>query len=581
MSKRMSEMPPVTIKKLQRRYGDVPPTKSEGATYTPKALADFVANQILRNASLTGRGPIRVLDPAVGTGELILSLLGSLRHVTDRPIEVLGFEKDTVALAEAKRRILGGFPHVDWQVHHGDFLAHVAGATAATDRLPLFATKQPKLADLIIANPPYVRTQIMGAKQAQALAETFGLEGRVDLYFAFLVGMASVLAPDGVAGVIVSNRFMSTRAGGPVRQALRTRYELKSVYDLGDTKLFSAAVLPAVLVLKPSLGATSRQPSFTKVYETDEPATHNAATPLETLTHDGVFALEDGRHLKVQTGLLDAGSRPDDVWRIATDHWNAWISTVKEHTWGTFQDIGKIRVGVKTCADKVFIRSDWQDMPELDRPELLRPLTTHHVARRFRPLTANAPRQILYPHEHAGGRRRVVDIEAYPNSKAYLEKHREILEKRTYVLQAGRAWYELWVPQEPAAWQAPKLVFRDISEKPMFWIDLDGTVINGDCYWLMAEQPSRNDLLWLAAAVANSSFIEAFYDHRFNNKLYAGRRRFMTQYVEQFPLPDPDTTSAQQIVKKAKVIFELSDRRETTDLESELDKMIWRAFGFD
>ena len=38
----------------------------------------------------------------------------------------------------------------------------------------------------------------------------------------------------------------------------------------------------------------------------------------------------------------------------------------------------------------------------------------------------------------------------------------------------------------------------------------------------------------LLLAVANSSFITKFYDIAFHNKLYAGRRRFMTQYVKKF-----------------------------------------------
>ena len=68
-------------------------------------------------------------------------------------------------------------------------------------------------------------------------------------------------------------------------------------------------------------------------------------------------------------------------------------------------------------------------------------------------------------------------------------------------------------------------------------MDLDGTIVNGDCYWLAATDDKTTVLLWLALAVGNSSFIEAFYDRRFNNKLYAGRRRFITQYVEHFPIP--------------------------------------------
>jgi len=50
-------------------------------------------------------------------------------------------------------------------------------------------------------------------------------------------------------------------------------------------------------------------------------------------------------------------------------------------------------------------------------------------------------------------------------------------------------------------------------------------------------------------AVANSTFAEAFYDYRFHNKLYAGRRRYITQYVKEFPLPDPNTSLAKQIIQ--------------------------------
>jgi adenine-specific DNA-methyltransferase len=135
------------------------------------------------------------------------------------------------------------------------------------------------------------------------------------------------------------------------------------------------------------------------------------------------------------------------------------------------------------------------------------------------------------------------------------------------------------VPQDPAAWDAPKLVFRDISERPTFWMDLEGSVVNGDCYWITADKENKEDLLWLAAAVANSKFIEAFYDHRFNNKLYAGRRRFMKQYVEEFPLPDPQTGFSREIVRMTKEIYASVDERPTVDIESKLNAMIWQTFG--
>ena len=84
------------------------------------------------------------------------------------------------------------------------------------------------------------------------------------------------------------------------------------------------------------------------------------------------------------------------------------------------------------------------------------------------------------------------------------------------MIDAGRQWYEIWVPQDPAAWSRPKLVFPDISAAPVFWIDATGSVVNGDCYWLALEPGRNEDLLWLALAVGNSQFALEFYDRRFN-----------------------------------------------------------------
>ena len=143
----------------------------------------------------------------------------------------------------------------------------------------------------------------------------------------------------------------------------------------------------------------------------------------------------------------------------------------------------------------------------------------------------------------------------------------------------GREWYEIWVPQDPDVWRRPKLVFRDIAERPTFLLDLDGSVVNGDCYWLVCHEPARKDLLWLAAAVGNSTFVERFYDYRFHNKLYSGRRRFMTQYVEQFPLPDPSSPLGKEIITKSKALYDSMPSPADGSLQEELNAMVWDSFG--
>lgn len=565
--------------RFTKRYRDVTEEKAGGATYTPCLLADFVAEKIIQTANVDGKDVIRVLDPAVGDGELLMSLLVKLKPLTEARIIVSGFDTNESALEHAHRRMSVAFPSVELQLKTENFLDFVMEQRGFSLGSSLFANLNQNSFDIVIANPPYVRTQIMGANQAQELASAFRLSGRVDLYHAFLIGMAHVLSPDGTAGIIVSNRFMTTKGGASVRSALRGNFCLKHIWDLGDTKIFEAAVLPAVILAQGTNSATAPSPAFTSIYETTNEATEKAINPIAALCRTGTVALTDGRRFCVRHGKLDSSGASDDVWRIATESGDAWLATVNAHTWDSFQAIGKIRVGVKTCADKVFIRDDWNNLAESQRPELLYPVTTHHIAGRFHPLPSKGNRMILYPYKLDEKERRAVDLAEYPRSRAYLESHRATLDARTYLIEAGRCWYELWVPQDPARWKAPKLVFKDISERPTFWVDMTGTIVNGDCYWLSVDHPGGEDLLWLAAAVANSTFAEAFYDHRFHNKLYSGRRRFITQYVEQFPLPDPHSKLASEMISAAKAIYDSGQGSETRGLETELDRMVWESFG--
>lgn len=534
--------------------------KLAGAHYTPALLAAFVADKIARSEIATFP---RVLDPSSGDGELLaamLARLGGHAHVT-------GFDTDPVAVEIASERLRSEFPGTESTIVTQDFLSI---ALEHRDN-GLFAPSEKF--DLVIANPPYVRTQVMGAAESQRLSKQFELAGRVDLYYAFIEGISAVLRPGGIAGVIVSNRFMTTKSGSGVRRTILDQFDLLHVWDLGDTKLFEAAVLPAVLLLRKKDGRSTHAPRFSSIYTTNNVAIHESDDPLQALGKSETVRV-NGTNFQVLHGTLDHGSDQVGVWRIATESTDAWLTTVLSNTFCTFGDIGKIRVGVKTTADKVFIRKDWSGD---DRPELLRPLINHKAARRFKALPAES--QILYTHQTKGGKRSVVDLEQFPNSKRYLETHRATLEARKYVVDSGRQWFEIWVPQNPALWPAPKLVFPDISEKPTFWMSLDGEIINGDCYWLAASSPEDIDLLWLALAVANSTFIESFYDRAFNNKLYSGRRRFMTQYVEKFPIPDPQTPIAKQIVDSAKRIFTLTPCTEAKRLADELDQQIGIAFG--
>lgn len=562
---------PATAPTPVRREKQLAPAvrKAKGAHYTPQELALFVAQQITANLPKDQRS-LKVLDPACGDGSLLHAMaatLGDAGHCFE------GCDVDQPALVQAEAFLRRDFRPQTFTFRHEDFLMRFEGATG-----DLFQGTRPSLYDTVISNPPYVRTQVLGATIAKRLAAAFGHSGRIDLYFAFLAGISLSLKPGGIAGIIVSNRFMTTKAGSDVRAGLLRDFDLIHVWDLGDTKLFEAAVLPAVLILRKKAGTTGKGtvPRFTSIYSTNATAEVHSNSVIEALAMVGPVCV-NGSTYAVTQGTLEL-RHAGDVWRLANSDNDAWLETVRSNTYRTFGEIGKIRVGVKTTADNVFI-GNWNGLPEAERPELLRPLITHHAAGRFRADLARSPRQILYTHEVRNGKRAVIPLAGFPISRIHLDAHREQLEGRRYVIEAKREWYEIWVPQNPASWQKPKLVFTDISEKPTCWIDTTGAVVNGDCYWMIPTREEDSDLLWLALAVGNSSFIETFYDHKFNNKLYAGRRRFMTQYVEQFPIPEPATPVAKRLIALAKEIHRRKPAECTAKLEGECEALVKHAFG--
>ena len=543
------------------RFASVDHVKAQGKTYTPGDLATYLANQVLRVAQHILEQPsLAILDPAIGDGALALALLSQITRSCSASLSLTGYETNQTAAQAAQLAIASSYPQVRLTVHKSSFLA----------------AREPQVFDLAIANPPYVRTQILGAAHARALSRRFALKGRVDLYQAFALALVDRLSPNGVLGLLTSNRFLTTKGAGAFRTQLAQRLSITHVWDLGDTKVFQAAVLPAIVVGRKKAAQAAPvapQPSFTSIYARASLPADGECTLTEALDRQGRFRI-GARSFEVTQGHLQV--TPAGIWRLTSNEREHWLATVRSNTWRELGEIGRVRVGVKSTADRVFIRDDWASMGD-DTPELLRPVMTHHVAARYRCRTP--ARHILYPHADTARGRGAIDLAAYPKSQAYLEAHRKVLMGRSYVTQAGRNWYELWVPHQPLLWLRPKLVFRDIAAQPTFWLDLSGAIVNGDCYWMVTDDSVSPEMLWLALAVTNSTFTEMYYDHSFNNKLYAGRRRFMTQYVSQLPLPAPTRRTSQDLIALAKLRYDAASVTAQAELEHQIDGLVWAAFG--
>ncbi|AXG15169.1 N-6 DNA methylase [Intrasporangium calvum] len=536
--------------------------KRHGRHYTPPALAQFLAERACA-ALPTRTRSLRVLDPACGDGELLLASAEALSQLGVPDVEFIGFDLDPDAIAMAKERLAAA--GLAFNVIAGNFLE-----LAEQDLAEPF--------DLLITNPPYVRTQAMGEAASQRLAREFGLRGRVDLTHAFVSLAPKLLATDGVLGLLCSNRFLSTKAGANVRTVLTRDLHVRELFDLGDTKLFAAAVLPAIVIAMKGRAAGDPAP-YSRAYQIAGRPSTDLPPLLDALRAQSQAKAEaGGKVVGIEVGELQVGTS-DQPWRLTSRTHAQRFAAIEEATWKTFGDLAKIRVGIKTTADAVFIREDWEGDHSWPKPEseLLLPLLTHDNLTAWRP-PSDPKTRVLYPYDLKVERRRLLDLTPYPGTSAYLANHEQRLRARKYVTEAGREWYEIWVPQRPGLWAVPKIVFPDISELPRFALDRSGAVVNGDCYWISVGDLPNEDVAYLMIGIANSELAVEFYDHVCGNKLYSGRRRWITQYVNNFPIPSPDTPAAQEVIAISRKLCE-QETSEGTDLLDRLNAAVERSFS--
>jgi len=64
----------------------------------------------------------------------------------------------------------------------------------------------------------------------------------------------------------------------------------------------------------------------------------------------------------------------------------------------------------------------------------------------------------------------------------------------------------------------------------------------------------------------------------FNNKLYSGRRRYFTQYVEKYPLPDFNSLPAQEIIVIVKKLNKPQNKETIIELERQLEVKVAESF---
>ena len=491
--------------------------EDRGAVFTRREVVDFILDLV----GYTDERPLhrcRLLEPSVGVGDFLLpaierllgefasseapdfeSLLASVRAVEIHRESLDGMRVQldriltTAGFSDTQRHLL-----IDSWLLEGDYLL----ATLPTSF------------DFVVGNPPYVRQEMIPeALLAEYRRLYTTLYDRADLYIPFLERSLRALAPEGVLGVICSDRWMKNRYGGPLRSLVADGFHLRAYVDMVDTPAFHTDVIayPAIAVIARARGDVTRiarRPELNRARLTALARNLLAsdATPLpEVSTLAGVAS-------GASPWVLDSSDSVSLLRRL-------------EGAFPTLLEAGcKVGIGVATGADHVYIAPFDQLDVEVDRKVPL--VMTRDIADgvvKWRGLG------VLNPFLDDGS---LAPFSEYPRFAAYLEKHGADIRARYVSKSNPAAWYRTIDRITPSLTTKAKLLIPDIKGEPHVVFEGGKLYPHHNLYYVVSEDW---DLLALRAVLC--SRIARLFITSYSTRMRGGYLRFQAQYLRRIRLP--------------------------------------------
>jgi len=247
--------------------------KAAGLFSTPKNIAEL----LVRIALWDKDAP--VIDPFCGTGTIVKSILEILGeyNLDGKTIvkntwacDKFGFPVQIANLAIASPEIIDEpiqiFTHDAFDLYINEDIPFInpKDGTKFTKKLPIFGS--------IISNLPFVAFEDIAELNPNIYSkiETFyikneikesdQLDGRSDLYCYIPFVILPLLKEGGILGIIISNSWLSTKAGIKFRRLLKISYDIEFVITSANGRWFSNTdVVTNILVLRKKNRTTNEE----------------------------------------------------------------------------------------------------------------------------------------------------------------------------------------------------------------------------------------------------------------------------------------------------------------------------------
>ena len=353
---------------------------------------------------------------------------------------------------------------------------------------------------------------------------------RADMYVYFIEKCHKILQEHGRFGMIVSNKFLRSNYGGPIREFIRQNTKIERVIDFAGLPVFQGATVRAIILL------TSRE-------LTKGPIIYSPPMSADTFASLQRNAQSVEQAIKETTYEVDPAVLSELTWSFAKQEENQLLSKIQANCQPLiYYCNGQICRGIVSGLANAFVIDKEQRTKILkENPaalEVIKPFLNGRNVRRYNIEQSNA--YLIYTYHG-------IDMSKYPSVIEYLRQFKDQLLNRA----TKQEWYELQQPQfnYREYFGKPKIIFPDIAIKPRFTIDTLGYYGANTVYFI-----PLNDLYLLGLLNSNLGY---FY-FRIACAGLEGKEetylRFFGQYLEAFPVRPIDPRDHQDVMYSDRMV---------------------------
>ncbi len=379
------------------------------------------------------------------------------------------------------------------------------------------------VADFVIGNPPYIRSEEIPARKAAFYRSGFSaMRGRADIYVAFYQAALNQLKPGGVCAYICADRWMLNDYGSALRKFITTEgYNVRHIIEAHDVQAFDTEVsaYPAVTIIaREEQGSVIVSKALPGIETEDRDRLIRALTTLDSNPRIRSARFGDWFH-----GTEPWPCSSPDALRLLK-HLESTCLPLECKTTGT-----RIGIGVATGADHVFITPK---VPDIE-PDRILPIAIASDLKEDR--VDWSGHCLINPWNERG----LVDLDDYPRFEACLLPHHELLAAR-HTAKKDRAehWHKTIDRVNLALFNKHKLYIADIKDRLLPALDTGKTYPHHNLYWITSE---TWDLKVLGALLLSA--VGEFFIRCYGVRMRGGYLRFQAQYLRRIRVPDPKTIS--------------------------------------